>query len=285
MSKRKKHEDFIEELKIINPNIRVIENEKYTSALVKISVKCLIDGCEWKVKPNDLLNGHGCPQCKKSKLKEIKLKNNKTFLSEISQMHPTIIIESSYNSCNSKIKCRCLLDNHTWETTPTSLLTGHGCIQCHILNLVKTNEDFIKELLIINPNILALEEYKGSNINIQFFCKTDENKFYMRPNNILSGQGCPVCALKSRSDKRRKNHNDFVNEMKLINDNIIIKGEYKQNKTPILCECKIDNHQWYATPNNLLRGSGCLLCDESHGENKIRMYLINKNIDYIPQKI
>ena len=61
MSKKKKHEEFVEDLKNINSNIEVIG--KYKTAKDYIDVKCKKCGGEWNPKANNLLNGNGCPYC------------------------------------------------------------------------------------------------------------------------------------------------------------------------------------------------------------------------------
>ena len=67
---------------------------------------------------------------------------------------------------------------------------------------------------------------------------------------------------------KRKTHEEFMNEMKEVNPNIEILGEYVNSKEKILCKCKIDNNEWCATPTNLLRGRGCPVCGRK---------LVNKN--------
>lgn len=59
---------------------------------------------------------------------------------------------------------------------------------------------------------------------------------------------------------KRKTHEEFIKELYLINADIEIIGKYKNDGTKISCKCKIDNHKWMATPNNLLQGYGCPEC-------------------------
>lgn len=62
MSKRKTHEEFINELSIKgNKNIIVIG--KYIDDKTKILVQCRIDGYMWYARPGNLLQGGGCPLC------------------------------------------------------------------------------------------------------------------------------------------------------------------------------------------------------------------------------
>lgn len=59
---------------------------------------------------------------------------------------------------------------------------------------------------------------------------------------------------------KRKTHEEFVSEMKIKHPNIIILSKYKNDKTKVLVKCLIDNYEWYAVPNRLLRGIGCPCC-------------------------
>ncbi len=61
LGKRKTHEEFVEQLYNINPNIEVIGT--YTTAKNYIDVKCKVCGGEWSSKANNLLNSKGCPYC------------------------------------------------------------------------------------------------------------------------------------------------------------------------------------------------------------------------------
>ena len=58
---RKTHEQFIQELYEVNPDIEVLEN--YQGSMIKIECKCKLDGYIWEATPNSLLLGHGCPKC------------------------------------------------------------------------------------------------------------------------------------------------------------------------------------------------------------------------------
>jgi very-short-patch-repair endonuclease len=60
---------------------------------------------------------------------------------------------------------------------------------------------------------------------------------------------------------KQKTHEEFVQEMALINSDIVIKGIYKKSNENVECCCKICNHIWYPKPNTLLSiKSGCPVC-------------------------
>ena len=98
---------------------------------------------------------------------------------------------------------------------------------------------------------------KTHNTNIVFICpkhreKGTQSKLLadMRKSN---GQ-CNYCNGKMRT------HDDFVELMKSVNENIEFLSEYKQSSLPIQCKCKICGYEWDKQPNALLGGSGCLKC-------------------------
>lgn len=57
--------EFIAKVYEINPNIQVIG--EYKNHASKILFKCLCCDKEWQARPNNILNGKGCPYCKSSK--------------------------------------------------------------------------------------------------------------------------------------------------------------------------------------------------------------------------
>ena len=61
---KKLHDEYIEQLNKINPNIEVIE--EYVNANVAILHQCKIDGYQWYARPGNILFGKGCPHCKES---------------------------------------------------------------------------------------------------------------------------------------------------------------------------------------------------------------------------
>ena len=138
----------------------------------------------------------------------------------------------------------------------------------------KTHEQFIEEMKIKQPNIEVLETYKGSNVPILCKCKIDGYEWSPRPKHLLSNHGCPQCGIKSNSKQRTKTHEEFLKKFneKFPNSNIEIIGKYIGAEDHILCKCKIDGHEWYITPHNLLKGRSCPQCKIRNftGENNPR---------------
>ena len=194
-----------------------------------------------------------------------------------------IEILEQYKGNAIKIKCRCKKDGYTWEIKPNDLISGHGCPKCSG-NIRKTTEEFINELKEVNGDIEVLGEYVNNKTKIKVKCRVDGYIWEMTPKHLLHKHGCPKCYNDKRGDDLRKTHEQFVNELKAVNNNVEILGEYIDNKTKIKVKCKKCNHTWNATPNNLLtKCSGCPKCNISKGEKRIAKYLDSKNIKYKTQ--
>lgn len=214
-----------------------------------------------------------------------KRKTHEVFVKEISTINPNIEIIGKYINARTKIKVRCLIDDHIWYATPDNLLHGYGCPKC--AGKCRTTETFIKELQLINPNIEVLGEYKTNNTKIKCFCKIHNYIWYPTPSHLLEGQGCIYCKKEKISLFGRLSQEEFAKKLFNINDKIQIIGEYKISHTKILVKCKECGREWYIIPNNVLtRGVKCT-CNKkgniSNGELLIFDALNKYNIEFIYQ--
>lgn len=121
----KTHEEFIQRLQQINPDIELLT--PYNKIHTKIKCKCKIDGYEWKATPANLLRGAGCPQCA-----GLAKPTQEEFIAKVKQLNPDIEVLGTYKTNRTKIKCRCRIDGYVWEAVPKSLLRGTGCPECNI---------------------------------------------------------------------------------------------------------------------------------------------------------
>jgi len=156
-------------------DIKVLE--KYIKSKIKILHKHSC-GFEWKIAPNSILNGNGCPNCSRKK----------TTAKYINQLPKDIILLSKYINAHTKI-----LHRHScgfeWEIQPTSILNGHSCPKC-MGNIKKTTTEYVNQL---PSDIILLEPYinSGNKILHKHSCGYE---WKISPNNILSGNSCPKCA-------------------------------------------------------------------------------------------
>lgn len=122
---QRNHDEFILDIKSINPNIEICS--KFKNVSTKIKVKCNICNHSWEVTPNHLLQGIGCPKCKSIKIGNIRRISHDEFMDRVHSLNLDIEILSSYEHSLSKVKCKCLVCGKVWYATPANLLNGHGC--------------------------------------------------------------------------------------------------------------------------------------------------------------
>ena len=276
MSKKKTHEEYVNELLIKNANIEVIE--KYINAKTPILHHCIMHNVFWRVAPTNVLCGHGCPECGGN----VK-KTHEQYVEEVKGIYPFIDVIDQYVDSRTKIKHHCKMDGHIWSVAPYVILRGSGCPKCSN-NAKKTTAEYINELSKINNNIEVLDDYINAVTPIAHRCKIDNHIWDAAPCNILSGKGCPVCKFSKLSNIFIKSHDQYVKELAEMNPYVEVLEEYVNSHVPILHRCKIDGYIWEISPTNILNGNGCPQCNESNGERQIRAWLQDNHIEYIYQK-
>lgn len=197
MSKSKTNEEFIQEMKIINPKIKIIG--EYKNARTKVKCQCLNSDCGyvWETVARSLLQGSNCPQCAVKNKALKRSKSHKQFIKEMNEINPNIIILGQYINCHTKILCQCLKDGYKWSAIPSALLNGEGCPECANQSkrerYAKPHSQFVEEMTKVNPNIKILGNYINKRTKIQCKCLQCGYVWDVLPNNLLQGYGCPVC--------------------------------------------------------------------------------------------
>lgn len=218
-----------------------------------------------------------------------KKKTHEEYANELAIKNPNIEVVGKYVNTDVKIEHRCLKHNINWETTPKRALSGIGCEECKKEKfrkiMRKTHEDYVEELKTVNSNIIVLEEYINAKTLILHKCILHNIEWMALPTNILQGHGCWKCGNEKIGDKNSKSHEQYVEELKIINSNIEVIGTYVDANTPIEHKCKIDGYIWKTSPGNILYGTGCPKCSgnmkKSHSQYLKEVFSVNPKIEVI----
>lgn len=119
----------------------------------------------------------------------------------------------------------------------------------------KTHIDFVDEVKNIHPNIDVIGVYKNSNIRLQVRCIECGNVWNAMPSGLLSGDGCKKCGVKKAHEKFIKDQEVFVEQVRKVNSDIEIIGEYVGRHNAVLARCRICGYEWEPQASSLLRGS------------------------------
>ena len=164
---------------------------------------------------------------------------------------------SHYYSMNKKIKVMCKHGHIFYPTFGNYYYKNSRCPFCEG-NKKLTHEEFLERFYKQNSNaenIDILGKYVNAHTKIKCKCKIDEYEWETTPDKLLMNNGCPKCA-----NNIQLTHEEFVNKMKEINNDIEILGKYVNSYTKIKCKCKIDGYEWEVRPSNLSKGTGCPKC-------------------------
>ena len=192
------------------------------------------------------------------------------FKKQVRELYPNIEVLSEWVNAQTKIKCRCTIDNYEWEVYPRTI-REKGCPKCNGSITRKLTDKEYKEKLYEthDGNIESLEPYVNMNTKILHRCKKHNYEYYAKPAHVVGrNQVCKFCAYEkianaekdSIEDVKRKIFNSCGNEFELL------EQEYKNNNTKMLFKHNIKNgspHTFYSTANAIIQGQGCGAC---HGQ-------------------
>lgn len=281
-SKTRTHEEYVEQLKRVNPDIIPLESFKTVND--KILHYCKKHNVTWKSLPSNILNGHGCYKCGNEK---ITLKNTTSFeeyQKELQLNFPELECIGDYINHTTPVLHKCKTCGYEWSTQPIYILKGVGCKRCN-KNLRRNTQEYIDDLYRVNPQIELVGEYINMTTPTPHRCRIHDFTWDVTPNSIISnGSGCPICANQRTGLALRKSPEEYEKELHAANPDIICIDKYVDSSTKIKVKCLKCGTIWDSLPFNLLQGHGCPRCNISHGEKEIQDWLINHNIDFIPQK-
>ena len=123
MTKRKTNEEYIIELAKKMPDYEALE--PYVNKYTKILHRHKTCGHEWKIKPDNILFGKGCPKCNGTRLK-----THDAYVMKLAEKMPDYEVLETYINTRTKILHKHKTCGHEWKIRPNSILHGHSCPMC-----------------------------------------------------------------------------------------------------------------------------------------------------------
>ena len=280
-SKTRSHEEYVEQLRRVTTDIFVLE--QFKTCKDKILHYCKKHDVKWLVLPDNVLRGHGCPECCKEK---IRIKNTTPFeqyQKELETKFPNLECVGNYVNHTTSVLHRCKKCGYEWSTKPIWILSGCGCKKC-MGTLRRNVDEYIEDLRQVNPGIELIGEFVNTSTNALHRCNMHNYIWNVNPRCLLNGMGCPICGREKLSQSMRKTHDEYEKELAEVNPNIVCVDKYIDSCTKIRVKCLKCNRIWSTLPFNLLSGHGCPACNRSNGEKIISDWLTVHNIDFIFQK-
>lgn len=189
----------------------------------------------------------------------MKRKTHEEFVREVYNLvgdEYTVI--GTYRNAKTKLKVRHNKGNCCYEyyVTPNNFLRGKRCPNC-AGNKKKTDDQFKQEVFdLVGKEYIVIGKYMNSSTKIKMKHVKCNHIWEVKPENFLnSNTRCPKCQGRNRTTKEFK---DIVR--KLVGDEYIVIGEYKNAKSPVQMKHCACNHLYFVSPNNFLSGNRCPRC-------------------------
>ena len=284
-------EEFIRRAKIIHGDKYDYSKTKYVNAQTKVCIICPIHGEFWQ-RYSDHLYGRGCKKCMAEKLRNDNSLSQEEFIRKAREVHGDKYDYSKviYNGNKKKICIICPIHGEFWQIAGNHL-RGYGCQKC--VRSIYDTESFTYKANITHHNKYDYSKVKYEEYDkpVCIIChKKDENgiehgEFWQTPHGHTQGNGCPKCAIEGIQLQYRMTTQEFIKKAEEVHGDKYdySKVEYVNCNTPICIICPIHGEFWQK-PHNHLTGSGCILCNESRCETKVRKILLSNDIHFEYQK-
>lgn len=210
---------------------------------------------------------------------------NEEFIKRLSENECDVTPLEEYKRSDVSIYFKCNKCGAIFKNSPIRILgtRNQRCPNCYHLKQRMNKNDFYKKAEQ-NKNIVVVGEYQGSKTKIDVKCIHCNTVFKMRADSILDGRGHTPCIQKMVIRQPKKTQEEFIKELKKINNKIIPLDIYTKGRDKMNFKCLICNTIWNSRIDHILHGdSGCPHCNISKGENKIKNFLIENNIKYMQQ--
>lgn len=202
-------EEFIRRAKVVHDNNYDYSLTKYIKNRLKVKIECYIHG-EFEQRPNDHLNGSGCPKCAVIKVHNDCKKTTEKFIDDANLIHRNkyCYLLTEYINCKLKVKIECFIHG-IFEQRPNDHLNGEGCPECGlekiINNITLSTEEFIKRANLIHNNFYdySITNYVNAHKKIKIICPT-HGIFEQIPNDHLNNCGCTKC-VESMGERKIRN--------------------------------------------------------------------------------
>lgn len=148
-------------------------------------------------------------------------------------------------------------------------LRNRNCICKYCIGKERTDKEYKELVAQLHPDITVLDSYKTFEGRVRCCCTVCGTEWKVRAGSLISKRlrGCPTCGRNVVRNARRKSRDQFIEDLRRVNDNLIVEGDYVNTHTLISVRCKIHNVVFSHIPCNLLNQTAkCPIC--SKGEWK-----------------
>lgn len=194
MPRRLTKEEFIERAVAAHGTQYDYSHVKYKNNSTKVVIGCFEHGIFLQKPATHILSKYGCPKCSNVKLHQKLLKNTKKVMEQAKKIHKEFYDYSKvvYRGKHHKIEIICPIHG-SFKQIAKDHLNGSGCPTCTGRKKLTTKK-FIEKARQVHGITYdySLIKYVNNKCKVKIICRK-HGMWLQRPNDHLSGYGCPSC--------------------------------------------------------------------------------------------
>ena len=262
MSKKYTKEELIPIVK--ERNIEFIGD--YMGAREHTMVRCMICGHEWGANISSIINkGTGCSKCRDNQMsKDRKLSDEEAKRKVFEKTNGLVELVGTYDGRHKESLFLCHRCGNTFYDEYGKVMNrkNDGCKECLSKikgSPVKYTTEQARNMVLEHSNgtIHLIGEYKGWNSKADFVCDCGYSWSAVFGSVMGNNGKCPNCNH-SRYYTREETEADIF---AVHQGRIRMIGEYVNRSVHTLFQCTECGRIYSATPQNVIRGYGCDICN------------------------
>lgn len=263
------HDWFLSEIKENNIHAQTIEiKSEYKGARSQISCRCRACGHEWNTIASGLLHGSGCPNCSHT---STSFMEQFVYFAFCKVFGNDNVINRDTTAINKELDI--FIPNEAFAVEIGSWNWHKDFVEKDLmkLQLCKTKKirmiivyDSCRDETITDDNIWTYPFDLRNEKNNKTLKSIVERCFQLMNKAVsLSDTDWNEITKNAYLASQRVNHDEFLKKLKMNNkhyEDIIVLSKYTYAKEKVFCKCKQCGHEWKAASSELLKGSGCPIC-------------------------
>jgi hypothetical protein len=215
----------------------------FTKSTLKLRWRCKA-GHVWDARAHQVLRGSWCPDC--AGVRKLTIGE----MHSLAENRGGRCLSEEYIQSKRKLLWRCAW-GHEWWATACSVRQGSWCPRCAGVVLKHCIDD-MHEIARNREGKCLSKRYVNNITKLLWECRLG-HKWRARPVIIICGAWCPRCANHEKLGLKR------MHIWARRYGGRCLSTEYKNNRTPLLWECKV-GHRWKTIPANIRDGRWCPRC-------------------------
>lgn len=226
-------------------------------AVRKHGARCLTCGHEWRVTPDTIRAGHGCPACARQRVVG-RSTGAQITREEWDRRATAVAIEWKGGDpvlTTRKHPARCLRCGHEWSAAPGAVARGKGCPKCAATTRRTPRAEWNRRAMVVGIEWLADPPNNWTPTPAR--CLTCSHEWSPRAGNVQQGQGCPRCAGQVVTPQ------EYHESAASLGVEWLEEPTSGSRKTSARClSC---GREWMTTPKAVRGGAGCDPCRRRAG--------------------